>query len=368
MFWGKISTACLKMAAKGRLSIFDKPAHHRFLMIFISFLIIWYGGSNRRCRVYQRELWSARLAGGQRQFRFYWEYTAIAVRRMENNSPGPEGEKQDAAATGKKRRRQETTIEEEKESDTMVRCSKDGERKEQERGTGWEMDCGGWGMEGREAVREKRRDGRDIATKSESRDEATTRWHDEKREERVLSFSFTFLHEPQFKREFNLCKFIMREHFAVYPVKTGGRDSSSRSLGADRRDPGSIFFVFRETKKRTRRRRRRARVTRWKAVDTCRGMVPSLKCPLHYHEDAADRFRHAWPRRRDVGNVDSAAFVPFLGPFPLISALSRGKKGCNATGCCAHARYGASLWDLLRWLIHAVLDLISRPNSLVTIN
>lgn len=31
------------------------------------------------------------------------------------------------------------------------------------------------GMKGREAVREKRRDSRDIATKSESRDEATTR-------------------------------------------------------------------------------------------------------------------------------------------------------------------------------------------------
>lgn len=50
-----------------------------------------------------RELWSARLAGGWRQFRFYREYTAIAVRRMENNGPGPEGEKQDAAATGEKR-------------------------------------------------------------------------------------------------------------------------------------------------------------------------------------------------------------------------------------------------------------------------
>lgn len=161
------------------------------------------------------------------------------------------------------------------------------------------------GMKGREVVREKRRDGRDIATKSESRDEATTRWHVEKRGERVVSFSFTFLSEPRFKgREFNLCKFIMREHFAVYPWKPAAgihRRAYSNSVTAscDRGQTGT--GVFRSENE-------------WRqesgddeSVDTCRGMAPGLKCPLHYREDAADRFRHAWPRKRDAGNVGFAA-------------------------------------------------------------
>lgn len=44
-------------------------------------------------------------------------------------------------------------------------------------------------------------------------------WRGEKRKIRRLSFSFAFRvsGEPRFKGEFNLCKFIMHEHFAVYP-------------------------------------------------------------------------------------------------------------------------------------------------------
>lgn len=91
--------------------------------------------------------------------------------------------------------------------------------------------------------------------------------------------------------------------------------------------PGPGIDIFRSVKTNDARK-----AMTMESVDTCRGMVPSLKCPLHYREDAADRFRHAWPRKRDVGNVGFAAFVPFLGPFPLISALL-GKK-------CARARHG----------------------------
>lgn len=97
-----------------------------------------------------------------------------------------------------------------------------------------------------------------------------------------------------------------------------------------RSEPGpsrSFSFVFPKTNGT-------GKVVTMESVDTCRGMAPGLKYPPYYREDAADRFRHAWPRKRDAGNVGFAAFVPFLGPFPLISALS-GKKRMQRDGMCA---------------------------------
>jgi len=70
-----------------------------------------------------------------------------------------------------------TAIDEEKEIDiTIRRRDYAAPRTEKEKNrNGMGNGLRRLGMKGREAVREKRRDGRDIATKSESRDEATTR-------------------------------------------------------------------------------------------------------------------------------------------------------------------------------------------------
>lgn len=84
------------------------------------------------------------------------------------------------------------------------------------------------------------------------------------------------------------------------PVKTGvARRGAARRPGfivalvrAQRRrtvtrsGPGPTFFFRSENEWRRENGDR-------EQVDTCRGVAPGLKCPLHYREDAADRFGHA---------------------------------------------------------------------------
>lgn len=121
-------------------------------------------------------------------------------------------------------------------------CSKDREEKRSERaGEGglWRL-----GMKGREVVREKRRRRRRRGgmsrRKVSRRDEATTRWHGEAgREKFIVSLSFSVAFrisgEACSKGEFNLCKFIMREHFAVYQWKS--------KTGIHRRARSSSFII-----------------------------------------------------------------------------------------------------------------------------
>lgn len=156
----------------------------------------------------------------------------------------------------------------------------------------------------------------------------------------------------------------MREHFAVYPWKPAAEIQPSRSLGLGdtaraSRDTASSpgdrsVFSFRKRMAPGKRR------DDGESVDTCGGMTPGLKCPLHYRQDAADRFRHAWPRKRDAGNARRTR--PISRSISINFRIVEGKKE-DAT-----RRDTVSLWDLLRWLVHAALDLISRSNTSVAMN
>jgi len=150
--------------------------------------------------------------------------------------------------------------------------SKDGKRKEQKRGTEREMDCRDWRW------KNVRRLGKNDATAGISRkarwsDDTMTREWKAGRERRVF-FSFTFLSEPRFKgREFNLCKFIMREHFAVYPWKPTTRIhrracSNSVMESCDREQ--AEIGVFRSENEW------RQKSGDDESVDTCRGIAPDL--------------------------------------------------------------------------------------------
>lgn len=133
----------------------------------------------------------------------------------------------------------------EKESDTTRRrCSEDGERKEQERGTGREMDCGGWGWKDVKRLGKNGAGYRDEKRISRWSGDTVTRWK-AGREGR-----FFLLHFPQrasrFKGEFNLCRFIIREHFAVYPWKPAPEihPRARRWRAVTRNRP--VFFVSRK--------------------------------------------------------------------------------------------------------------------------
>lgn len=229
--------------------------------------------------------------------------------RRRKTRRGRRGEKRRRTKTKRRWRERESALY------AAVLYSKDRKRKEAGRGAGGlkEWSSGRRELKGREAVKEKRRGG--AAAKSEFQDETATRWHGEAGR-RLSLFSSLFLpplHFPKrarsrFKGDFNLCKFIMREHFAVYPWKPPA-EIHRRARAPTRRVAARRFsFPDRDGAGKTATAER---------VNTCRGMVPGLKCSsCYYREDATvvqavttRRFRHAWPRKRDAGRLTS-------GPIP----------------------------------------------------
>ena len=89
------------------------------------------------CRVYQGIVASTRLAGERRQFQFYWEYIAIAVRRVVRRT-----------MVSIPKEKNKTRLPEQRNdgnryygTQTQPCCFKDGKRKVQEGGMGREMDC-----------------------------------------------------------------------------------------------------------------------------------------------------------------------------------------------------------------------------------
>jgi len=152
------------------------------------------------------------------------------------------------------------------------------------------------------------------------------------------------------------------------PVKTGTaagihlRVRSSSAMASH--DTERTDATRRDVRRFSFRKRMAGKMVTMESVDTCRDIAPGLKCPSHYRKDAVVRFRHAWPRKRDVG-TDFAAFVSFLAPLPLISVLSGKKDATRQDGralqCPYEIYYDGSF-------IHVVLDLISSSNSLVVMN
>lgn len=140
--------------------MFDKSAYHRFIMIFISFLIIWYGGSNRRCRIYQR------IVVGSTCRRVAAISILLGVHRDRGTSYG---EQQSWSRRRKTRRGchgEETTTTDDnrgREREKAILWYMLLQGREEKR-TGTRNGAGNGlrrlGMKGREAVREKRRDGK----------------------------------------------------------------------------------------------------------------------------------------------------------------------------------------------------------------
>lgn len=200
---------------------------------------------------------------------------------------------------------------------------------------GAKVDCGRWGWKdvkwlGKNDDNDD--DGRggggdgDVATKSESTrwgdGDDTARWEEKNSSSFFLSRFPRFRWTPDFKEEFNLCKFITHEHFTVLPVKIVKRDSSSRSFELEvilNRGVSSCVFPKTCDKRRANdddgERSYVLRHDSWLKVPT----VLSRRCA---------RSLHARPRKPDAANT---AFVPFLDLFSLISAWSV-KNGAKRTG------------------------------------